>query len=187
MLTREKNAFLKIAIIFLAVIVIIAGITIFSFAAQSDPAPKAGSSSEKAAVVEEKVGLLPVHVNGKYGFIDKTGKIIIHPQFDWARDFKEGLAVVKIGGKYGAIDKTGKVVSKPQFDEYPVFNEGLTPVEIGGNWGYIDKTGKVVINPQFDEVFDFDDGIATVWIGYGLAQKVGYIDKTGKYIWKPTK
>lgn len=43
--------------------------------------------------------LYVVNVNGKYGYIDKTGKIIITPQFDEAYPFSEGLASVKIGGK----------------------------------------------------------------------------------------
>ena len=110
---RNKNVFLKIALMFLPVIVIIAGIVIPSFAAQPGPAPKASSSSEKEAVVEEKVGLFPVRVNGKAGFIDKTGKPVIKPQFDDTYGFHEGLAQVKIGDKWGYIDKTGRYVWKP--------------------------------------------------------------------------
>jgi hypothetical protein len=149
MLTRQKNAFLKIAIIFLPVIVIIAGITIPSFAAQSDPAPKAGSSSGKEAVGEEKVGLFRVQIGSKYGFIDKTGKIVIKPQFDDALlGFFEGLAEVQIGGKWGYIDKSGNIVIKPQFDGTSGFQEGLAKVFIGGKEaGYIDKTGRYVWEP----------------------------------------
>lgn len=117
MLTRQENAFLKIAIIFLAVIVIIAGIVIRSFATQSSSEPKGGSFAGEEAVKEEKVGLLPVHVNGKYGFIDKTGKVVI-PQFDEAFGFDDGLAtVIWIGygaaRKEGYIDKTGRYIWKP--------------------------------------------------------------------------
>ena len=32
-------------------------------------------------------GLAVVRIDGKYGYIDKTGKIIIKPQFDFAHDF----------------------------------------------------------------------------------------------------
>jgi len=172
MLTRKKNALLKIALLFLPVVLVITAITIPSFAAQSAPAPKAGSFSGEKAVGEEKVVLLPVQVDGKDGFIDKTGKIIINPQFDYADFFEEGLARVRIGGKYGFIDKTGKIVSNPQFDDAGVFREGLARVRIGGKWGYIDKTGKIVIEPQFYYAGFFHEGLAEVEIG----GKRGYID-----------
>ncbi|MCC6274370.1 MAG: WG repeat-containing protein [Leptospiraceae bacterium] len=59
-------------------------------------------------------GLVGVKIDGKYGFIDKTGEIVILSQFDgiWS-DYRglffEGLASIKIGNKYGFIDKTGKL------------------------------------------------------------------------------
>jgi len=39
-------------------------------------------------------------VEGKWGYIDKTGKIVIEPQFDDAYyNFHEGLASVGVGDK----------------------------------------------------------------------------------------
>lgn len=61
-------------------------------------------------MVKESSGLFPVYQNGKRGYIDKTGKIVINPQFDDARHFTEGLASVNIGDKWGYIDKAGKIV-----------------------------------------------------------------------------
>ena len=46
---------------------------------------------------KEEGVLYPVVENGKYGFMDKTGKLIIQAQFDNAYTFKEGLAGVNIG------------------------------------------------------------------------------------------
>ncbi|MBK9106789.1 MAG: WG repeat-containing protein, partial [Saprospiraceae bacterium] len=51
-----------------------------------------------------------VAVDGKYGFIDKTGKIVINLQFDKASDFKEGMARVAVDDKSGFIDKSGNIV-----------------------------------------------------------------------------
>ena len=46
---------------------------------------------------------------GKWGFIDKHGKIIITPQFDAVGKFSQGLAPVRVGnaetGKWGFISK----------------------------------------------------------------------------------
>ncbi len=96
------------------------------------------------------------HVSGKWGYVDKTGKIIIEPKFDDADEFSEGLANVTIGKKYGYIDKSGKIVITPQFEfssnsyRCAYFSEGLACLERDGKIGFIDKTGKVVIEPQFD-------------------------------------
>ncbi|MHC4592358.1 MAG: WG repeat-containing protein, partial [Planctomycetota bacterium] len=51
----------------------------------------------------------------RYGYIDKTGQVVIEPRFMSAGDFSEGLANVKIRGRYGYIDKTGEVVIKPDY------------------------------------------------------------------------
>jgi hypothetical protein len=45
-----------------------------------------------------------VMVEGKYGFVDTTGKMVITPQFDGAKDFSEGLAAVRVlRGEEGGI------------------------------------------------------------------------------------
>ena len=38
--------------------------------------------------------LLPVNVNGQFGYINTSGQVVIAPQFDSAQEFSEGLAVV---------------------------------------------------------------------------------------------
>jgi len=39
-------------------------------------------------------GLLPVRINKVCGYVDKTGKIAIDPQWDFLGNFHEGLAAV---------------------------------------------------------------------------------------------
>jgi hypothetical protein len=54
-------------------------------------------------------GLTSVKLNGKYGFVDKTGKEIIPLKYDeCALFFNEGLTSVKLNGKYGFVDKDRK-------------------------------------------------------------------------------
>src|SRR5262249_43054146 len=49
-------------------------------------------------------GLCAVRIGNKWGYIDKTGKVVISPQFDSAGIFSEGLACVRKGRKVGYID-----------------------------------------------------------------------------------
>lgn len=53
-------------------------------------------------------GLAIVKLNGKYGFIDKTGKEVISLKYDDASSFSKGLAEVCLDNRYTYIDKEGK-------------------------------------------------------------------------------
>ncbi len=115
-----------------------------------------------------------------WGYIDKTGKVVIAPRLEEVTSFAEGLAAVKLDGKWGYIDKTGKFAVAPRFADLAIgsfqFSEGLAAVVVGGKRGYIDKTGRMVIPPQFATAGSFHEGRA--WV---LASGFGYIDKKGRF------
>ncbi len=123
-------------------------------------------------------GLALALVNGKYGYIDKTGKLAIAPRYEDATSFSEGLAAVKVGEKWGNIDTKGNLVIQPQFQFVNSFSEGLAIVSIDNRYGFIDKTGKLVIPNNFDNAESFSEGVAIVRVD----QQWSYIDKTGKLI-----
>lgn len=59
--------------------------------------------------------------DGKYGFVDKDGKVVVDYQYDDAMEQNEyGFAAVKKDGKWGAVDNKGQVVVEPTFnlDDY---------------------------------------------------------------------
>lgn len=108
---------------------------------------------------------------GKWGFIDKSGNLVIpyklddvcvdtyggfdDPSFSYFlpkpfRNFSEGLCAARMGAKWGYIDKTGAEVIPAQFDSAGVFVDGLACVRQGRKVGYINKKGKVVIPITFD-------------------------------------
>ena len=53
--------------------------------------------------------------NGKYGFVDNTGKVVIPFEYLEVRDFIEGLAAVYDGYRWGFVDKTGMVVTPIEY------------------------------------------------------------------------
>src|SRR5690242_16534941 len=93
--------------------------------------------------------LYPVLVGDRWGYIDKSGNIVINPQFERAGTFSSGLAAVRLG-KWGYVDQSGKLVINPQFDEATAFQGGLAAVRFSGRYGFINPEGKYVVNPQFD-------------------------------------
>lgn len=58
-------------------------------------------------------GLAPVVKDGKYGYVDKDGRVVIAPTYDTASDFTDGKAVVQLNDKYGVVDTEGRSVIAP--------------------------------------------------------------------------
>ena len=85
----------------------------------------------------EKDNLIPVMLNDKWGYIDRTGKFVVEPQFDRVFWFTEnGWALIERNGKSGYIDRTGKIIISPQFDKVYCFAEnGLAVVELNSKLG----------------------------------------------------
>ncbi|HNW94143.1 MAG TPA: WG repeat-containing protein [bacterium] len=131
-------------------------------------------------------GLMAVKIDGRWGFVDVDGKLVIAAQYDAVSDFSGGFAAVTTqeavlgigGGKYGYIDKQGKLAINAQFDRAWAFSDGLARVQLGAKYGYIDATGNYAINPQFADAADFSGGLAAVYRG----GQWGYCDKTGNLL-----
>ncbi|MGN6568847.1 MAG: WG repeat-containing protein, partial [Flavipsychrobacter sp.] len=128
-------------------------------------------------------GLAVVYTNGKYGFINKEGKIVINPQYDVADNFSEGLAAVAVieegKEKYGFIDKEGKLIIPYQFSTVTAFSEGRALAANGTDIHCIGKDGKDAFptdKANYDYVGTFSEGYAPAAQG----NKVKYVDKTGK-------
>ena len=86
-----------------------------------------------------------VKKDGKYGFIDKQGKLVIPIQYDNIGGFAEGLARVQQNGKYGFLDKSGNTAIPFKFKNAGSFELGLAWVVDDSNKAfYIDKNGNEV-------------------------------------------
>lgn len=66
----------------------------------------------------------------KHGFIDKNGKVVVEPKFDYVWPFRNGLALVNIGGE---------VVENLDIGECFLFK--------GGKYAYINRRGDIVWGP----------------------------------------
>ncbi len=155
----------------------------------------------------------PVRVNGKTGFIDRSGKVVIEPKFDGASYFSEGLAAVAFGRdtiftegySQGFIDEDGKIIIRPRWDVVSRFSEGLAAVgmdqtkkafKVGDKtiyssashtwyrWGFIDKKGNLVIEAKFSDISEFRNGLAVANTD-PYEPKYGFIDEQGEWIIQP--
>jgi hypothetical protein len=112
--------------------------------------------------------------NGRYGYVDATGRVAIAARFAWADDFREGLAAVLVCGIEGYIDSTGTLAIAPQFTRAGAFRDGRALVATGGRIAFIDRAGRM-LTPLYPEALDFFNGLAAVKQG----ALWGYIDPYG--------
>lgn len=148
--------------------------------------------------------------SGDWGFIDRSGKVIIPAKFSKARPFREGAALVG-GTTPRYIDETGAVIwSIPEegwekaiadigladfelesdlvWSQMGDFREGLACVKVYAGplqwrFGFIDKTGEYAVKPQFSGAGDFSEGLAPV--RSPQSGSYGYIRKDGTLAVQP--
>lgn len=108
-------------------------------------------------------GLAKVKINDNWGFIDKSGDVVINKDllnskneiqknapYDKVSDFSEGIAIVQTRGKIGYIDKSGKWIVEPNLIGAAPFVNGIARVKYSERkgWNYIDKKGNILF-PKF--------------------------------------
>lgn len=75
---------------------------------------------------------------GKWGFVDEKGKVVIEPKYDGAKSFSAGIAGVKNGEKWSFINEKGEIVIEGDFEDVDYMNDaGLCFVKTEGYWKYI--------------------------------------------------
>jgi hypothetical protein len=151
---------------------------------------------EAISVSEFSNGLARVYkntlVNNKwmtgYGFIDKTGKVVIECNLKKAQDFHGDVTWVQFKDQdfYSLIDKTGKVIPTKPYKKvgyfYP-FQQDITAVfDEEGKMGFIDATGKEIIPCKYVGASYFEDGLVSVCDYNSVKGEYGFIDKTGKVV-----
>lgn len=91
-------------------------------------------------------GLAVVKAAERYGYIDRSGAIVIPIQWMTAYDFSEGLAALRVDKKhFQFINTAGTVVIKSKkYDSVGRFRNGVCRVVKGGKVKWIDTKGKEV-------------------------------------------
>jgi len=94
-----------------------------------------GQTAGPQSSANETGPLFPVGEHGRWGYIDKTGKIVIPLQYYLAYPFSEGLALIQPFPVLGSrairvliIDKTGMVIGSKIYSHAYAFSEGLALV-----------------------------------------------------------
>jgi WG repeat protein len=158
------------------------------------------------AVAEERLYPHAEQVSGPWGYVDKSGRAMVSPQFDWAEPFSEGRAAVVLNKKHGYIDGTGRLVIALQFDvnqsvELPSFQSGHAVVRDGNQMRLIDRDGSIIaidrpgavimqrryvlVQPELPGYRKLPDEDRIIVFSGGKDGKYGVIDLSGRMIVQP--
>lgn len=130
------------------------------------PFPSVGQLSEGLMSFKKKV-------DGKEGYITKTGAIAIDPTFDTAMPFHDGYAVVaqEKNGQYayGLVNKQGKITITPTYDEVRMLGEGRVALGKLANsfnpfatrFALAKESGEVLTDFKFTNLGPFQKGVAS--------------------------
>ena len=119
-------------------------------------------------------------LDNKWGYIDKSGTVIIPANFDGAKVFSGEIAPAAVGDKWGLINKMGVFTIEPSFDD--INSDGELFIALSNDkWGWIDVNGNWVIEPQFDKTLPFNNAdVAPVMIN----GKWAYVNRSGEIVIK---
>jgi hypothetical protein len=133
----------------------------------------------------EGIEYFQIEKNGKTGFRDLDGNIVIEPIYDMAEMFSEGYSAVTVGEKHGFIDEKGKYALPLQSYKFlGSLHNGLADFRINDKVGFINIKGEIIIKPQFDWADEFSEGLCVVRNDNGKigSGKNGYIDTNGNVV-----
>ncbi len=148
-----------------------------------------------------------IYIEGKFGYADLGGSIVIAPAFDWAeRVFRDESRVpeedsreesllpvaavfngtvasengdlIPVEGKYGLIRRDGELIAPIIYDKVLWTNDGLAALSTNGHIDLISTiTGKTL--GSYDDVREYSQSFIPVSLG----GKWGYVDKLGEYLY----
>lgn len=164
---------------------------VFSASVAGPSQDKAQAAGAGAVQAKTAAQLYPIEVNGKYGFINGKGTVVIEAVYDGygysgvpgGTLYVEDHAAKK---QYYFSSAGTKLFEYKLRDASILYNDrALYTAQIqtaGGakatRYGYIDSQGKVAIQPIYVRAFSFSEGLARVNVG----KASGYINTKGKLI-----
>lgn len=120
-----------------------------------------------------------------FGIINRAGKVIVPPKYNFLGDFSEGLAAAWMeGGNVQFLNEQGKVTVRTSYksdDGHIKFGSGLIPLKDSkGKCVLVNKQGKAVVKTNYTDVGNFSEGLASFHGPNGT----GFMDTKGKTVIK---
>ena len=100
--------------------------------------------------------------NGKYNYIDFSGKLLSKVWLDECNYRMGGLFKIKFNNKYNYLNSKGQLISDIWFNDCKFFKQGFAAVAVKDGWYYINRKGDAINLGMFDYCDDFAHKVALV-------------------------
>lgn len=97
----------------------------------------AGAALAAPTVYGYQEGLAKATENGRWGYADPAGNVVIPLRYESVLDFDLGTAMVREGGKMGVIRQDGAYLLQPEYDTLEDIGYGLYIAQRGDGWGVV--------------------------------------------------
>ncbi|WP_240839213.1 WG repeat-containing protein [Acidaminobacter sp. JC074] len=98
-----------------------------------------------------------VEKDGKWGYINGQGQVVIDFTYDDAYEFSDGFAIVKKKSKYGIIDKKNQIVLPIDYETIAPLQEGFYNIQSGDDTGVYHTENGLIIEPKHHLVMSYDN------------------------------
>ena len=114
--------------------------------------------------------------SGKWGVLDRTGKVVLNYQYDWIAVPGEKATAFVDGAKWGLLDAAFTVKVPASLEMIHVDPDAVRFLS-KGKWGVMDFTGQVLVPAKYDAILPFSEGSARFLEGgkWGLLSAAGKI------------
>jgi hypothetical protein len=146
--------------------------------------PLVGDISDGLLLFKEKL-------DGKFGYINENGEVIIEPKFGSVENFKDNVAIVNASAdfenKYGLIDREGSYIIQPIYNDIKLLNEGMVAVgksidknnpTKGSIYALANTKGRVLTDFVYYGVSNYENNLASAYDNTNTF----FIDKLGKKV-----
>ena len=136
--------------------------------------------------------LYPIREGNKFGFIDRTGAVVVAPKYAAVGEMREGRIRVTEGQVSWYIDLSGKIAIEAKYDSAGEFRDSRAVVRQGDKYALIDPSGKLIAEIPYRVLGEFHQGLLRVQAnnrvdaaGKKLPTTYGFVDVNGKIVIPP--
>lgn len=108
-------------------------------------------------------GMCAYHQNGRSGFLNKHGYVVVEPTYDNAARFREGKAAVVLDGKWGAINPQNELVVPCKFDALSAVYEGIACARLEGRTVFLQLDGSILFETEYRAFSPFHAGLTPAY------------------------